>query len=398
MKNLCKLFVFSVLSLFIFSIVSCSGGGGNDTSKTIASMKVVQSPVANAIVCIDENQNKLCDPNETQTMTDANGYFSLNIPDDASGLLCTQGGTLILPDGSKQLALTLLAPPTAKNITPLTTLVALNPNLLPKIEALGESYDVDIAKQGGVKKDVLALALGIENTMYSVKTFTDPWTFMLGVSKILEELSTQQIDIESLKTAVVLLGQEEGVEDLTNIVAQGLDSIKNQFASIQDDIIEENEIIASLPIYISAYLVLDLTNQILPVPNDVLWAESDYKVKLPTTSDDLAKNLLYSSINKLEISGLSPNSPIAIPLSTEEELDITSVIQNILLIDLNKFQIGQQDFLITNLEFSQNGSYLKIYPLTPLDPGHKYLVVLTSGIKFKNGVKLDSSLLFELLK
>ena len=69
----------------------------------------------------------------------------------------------------------MLAPRGAKNVTPLTTVVALNNELAAKIgqsllssssQSYSESYDVDIAKSGGTFGEHLQLAKGIETFMY----------------------------------------------------------------------------------------------------------------------------------------------------------------------------------------------------------------------------------------
>ncbi len=90
--------------------MGCAGSGDNDTGSFVSG-KVIQSYVANATVCLDSNENRICDPGEISTTTDDNGHFSLSIPDDAAGLLLAQGGIV---KSTKEPALTLLAPVGAK--------------------------------------------------------------------------------------------------------------------------------------------------------------------------------------------------------------------------------------------------------------------------------------------
>ncbi len=157
-----------------------------------------------------------------------------------------------------------------------------------------------------------------------------------------------------------------------------------------------------------SYLVFDpfskSANQPLgiPFPNDIFWASQsrgETYVNLDTSSvSDPAEKLLFEAINRLHISGLSPNTPIFIPLSSDKPLDMASLNGKFLLVDLTvlgELSQAQSDderkklssilFQNSRLYFIQDGKYLKFYPVEPLEAGHKYLFVLLNGIKDKNG-------------
>jgi len=157
-----------------------------------------------------------------------------------------------------------------------------------------------------------------------------------------------------------------------------------------------------------SYLVFDpfskSANQPLgiPFPNDIFWASQsrgETYVNLDTSSiSDPGEKLLFEAINKLHIAGLSPNTPIFIPLSSNEPLDKTSLINRFFLFDLTVLSQLQEakteeeraelsSLLVQNgrLYPVQDGRYLKFYPVKPLEAGHKYLFVLLNGIKDKNG-------------
>jgi pimeloyl-ACP methyl ester carboxylesterase len=132
----------------------------------------------------------------------------------------------------------------------------------------------------------------------------------------------------------------------------------------------------------------------IPFPNDLFLKPSETKsdensterfVEIDTSNiEDSAAKAFYEAINSLKLPGFSPNTPIAIPLVTDSiQLDMNSVKDNVKLFDLtalasnDTLSIDQTD----RLEIVQDGSYLKLYPIRPLEAGHKYVVVLLNGIK-----------------
>ena len=435
MKNVTKF--IPILFALLLLIVGCAGSGDNDTA-THVSGKVIQSYVANATVCVDSNENRICDPGEVSTKADENGYFSLPIPDDVSGMLLSQGGVV---KSTGQPALNLLAPVGAKNITPLTTLVALNPNLKSKIEDLGGSYDTDIADPNGVNAKLLGLALSVETVLYNLKNQLqlEPEKQMVLMASVAKELGDTNLDSDTNIINAFNKGIKEAL-DINATISAITSSIQNVLDNIGEGTVKEEDVLSNLKdiVYVNVFPVLDPIKEILPVPNDVIWANTDYKVIFPTNSTDPAQNALYSAINQLGIKGLSCNSPIAIPLSSTTPLDEESLKNNIYLINTTTLagaiytvlsQIGMQpsgtdlpsilaslsqlpsddlQMLISNLDLEnvdidnikivQDGNYLKIFPLKPLDPGAQYLVVLKSEIKLESGTNLTSSMLFDLLK
>jgi len=134
----------------------------------------------------------------------------------------------------------------------------------------------------------------------------------------------------------------------------------------------------------------------IPFPNDLFWAEDGGVVKIKTDGvEDPAQKAFYEAINALELKGLSPNTPIFIPLSSETPVDLGSLEGKVLLVDLTALEslrsrADETDLTAlieqsSRLEARQEGRYLKFYPVKPLEPGHRYLFVLLSGIKDQNG-------------
>jgi hypothetical protein len=143
---------------------------------------VSQTRVNNAKVWIDRASstgayNNTLDFGETSGTTSANGLFSLtqNSLDESNNYrIVTLGGTARSVSAFAESVGVMLAPRGATNVTPLTTMVALNNELADKIgqtlsSGIGSysaKYDVDIAKSGGTFGEHLQLAKGIETFMY----------------------------------------------------------------------------------------------------------------------------------------------------------------------------------------------------------------------------------------
>jgi hypothetical protein len=144
---------------------------------------VSQTRVSGATVWLDRadasgNYNNTLDFGETSGTTSTNGLFSLTqSPLDESNnyRIMTVGGSAQSVSSAAESVGVMLAPRGASNVTPLTTVVALNNELSNKIGqsllsssslSYTEKYDVDIAKSGGTYGEHLQLAKGIEVFMY----------------------------------------------------------------------------------------------------------------------------------------------------------------------------------------------------------------------------------------
>ncbi|CAK0774778.1 conserved hypothetical protein [Gammaproteobacteria bacterium] len=136
-----------MLSVCTITLCGCGGGGGGGGEQTHLSGTVAQGAVVGAVVFADHlsgaEANYLMDTDEatTSTTTDAAGHFTINSP-SYDYVIVSWGGTDSI---THQPAMQMLAPAGAANISPLTTLVALNPASQAVIESLGIAYDADIS-------------------------------------------------------------------------------------------------------------------------------------------------------------------------------------------------------------------------------------------------------------
>jgi len=157
-------------------LAGCSSGGSSSSTPaavtdTTVTGSVVQGPVVGAKVIADLlPANYTLDSDETYTFTDDNGDFKDLVIPAVYGdyVLVSLGGVDTI---SGEPALPMLAPAGAKNITPLTTLVALTPAadrdaLIADLNTLageGNSYDSDPSV--GAATDFVVLTQVVEETL-----------------------------------------------------------------------------------------------------------------------------------------------------------------------------------------------------------------------------------------
>ena len=162
------------------------GGGSSSTSGFVQSGKLVQGPVVGATIFADSKSGSrfVLDGSEISATTDANGSYAFPSLPTYDYILVSNGGT----DKTTGLpAIQMMAPAGAQNITPLTTLVALdesNPTMDPtkgalaKIQSLlpaGVKYDADVSEKSSPA--VLLLVKSIETAS---KSLTDAITTQTG--------------------------------------------------------------------------------------------------------------------------------------------------------------------------------------------------------------------------
>jgi hypothetical protein len=209
---------YPLLLLLAFALAGfgCSDGGSRPAGDLGATLSgsVVQGPVSGALIIADKNGNYLLDSDEAFTFSDANGDFNdLVIPDGyGSYVLVSTGGIDTLTD---QPALPMLAPAGAKNITPITTLVALTPEadraaLIADLDALageGNGYDSDPSE--AAKADFVSLVKVVESTLYLMQDLgvTETGDQFLVATKISSQL------IEEGTIAAVVAGTASTMSD-----------------------------------------------------------------------------------------------------------------------------------------------------------------------------------------
>jgi hypothetical protein len=163
---------WTVLALFMMAAgVMLAGCGSSDhdddaPAQTTQSGKVVQGIIAGARVFADLDGDRVWDSNEAFTFSDENGDFELTLP-AGDYFIVSSGGTNLLTGNE---AGTMSAPKDAKNITPLTDLVAQAGADSEAVKAIieelggGAGYDVDITQAEGISTDLMKLVKTVEGT------------------------------------------------------------------------------------------------------------------------------------------------------------------------------------------------------------------------------------------
>ena len=205
----------TMMIALIAMVVCMMACGDDDITAPIANAvnlagKVAKGYVSFALVIADRNNNFALDAGEVSTYSDANGDFDLTVPGGYGNyVLVSLGGTIKDSLGNDVPAPPLMAPAGSENITPLTTLVALNPALETQIEAqTGEAFDVDLAGPGGVSATTMRLSQAVRAIMDimtdpDAPIVSDPEDLMMIVEHLATSLDGQDlVDDTSLSTAL----------------------------------------------------------------------------------------------------------------------------------------------------------------------------------------------------
>jgi hypothetical protein len=187
--------------------------------------RLAQGYVKNATIIADKIVangvgNYELDDDEVSTTSDDNGDFELDIPDGYGDyVLYSRGGTVTDSEGNEVPASPMLAPAGSDNITPVTTLVALSPDLA---DLIGEDYDVDIADEDGVSGDILQLAKSAEAIL---DAFTDEDSpIITDIEDQIAVLAEFAAELETALNTAIETGTDldgDGDVDLDDIIQAG---------------------------------------------------------------------------------------------------------------------------------------------------------------------------------
>jgi hypothetical protein len=153
---------------------ACGGGGGGEdgiTTSTLSGGQVIDGYLSGATVCVDYDNDGQCD-SDTQT-TDQNGtYNSFTIPTTyyANATLLAFGG--FDTSTNQTFEGVLMAQPGSNNITPLTTLIAVNPEIEQSLTDLGVTADADYVS-GSINGAYVQLALMVASSLQVMATTTN---------------------------------------------------------------------------------------------------------------------------------------------------------------------------------------------------------------------------------
>ena len=247
-------------------------------TSTQDSGQAIDGYLAGATVFKDCNANKLLDVNDSSTIADAQGNYSLGSTPykckDAK--LIAQGGI----DISTGIAFKgiLIAPSGSKNITPLTTLIDADPSLEASLlSELGvSSIDEDFV---GIKNSqAMKLSLSITNvlTLMSDTTNTsfDPTVISETISQIATELKADPTKMTDAATMSTTLAQVAS-DSLDNIAANNPNmsfSVSNVTAfkqSVQDMIVAINNNVSTDGVVDSTNITTQIDNSTTAISTNI---------------------------------------------------------------------------------------------------------------------------------
>lgn len=500
-RGIWYLFLCMTLSAWVCGCDSSADRDIEPETYITESGMVAQTYVKGAMISADKQAGECAgcfelNSGEVHAVSDPNGYFELRVPEEyGQYLLLSKGGTVTDSQGNEAPAIPMLAAAGSRNITPVTTLAALSEALAQKIALTFDQDpssdfddpDVDIARANGVHGGLLQLAKAVETALGVLAHGEAPIVNSVPeqlavVKKMAVELSYPGIDLthdadiaEALEYALYISMMDSAIvyEMEFQASAEGIaaiigDSIGQVLAAIPNDQVatEDAELMAMAEAAMAdavsrlhgnqlAFNPSDPEAQVIPFPNDLVWAQSPGArsglVTLdPATAGDPAMAALYTAVNLLNIKGLSPNAFISIPLEPGTRVDPYSY-ENIRLFHLNNLfgvlfsalQLGdpnttppdqvQQGVIqglaqldsagwaaiqaaladppyqalieVSDIEVSQDGDVLKVYPLTPLDPGARYLVCIEDQAEdweddflTIDGLRIQAPSLYQFLK
>ena len=249
MKNQFTLIGAAVSGAAMLMISGC-GGGGDTASATLPAVtpaaltapvttRVVDGVITGAVVCIDTNENGLCDDGEVRGTTDSNGYVTLAVPvGNTHPLIATVGTDASDADdgGAKiKTPYTMSTPaPTPTSTTALVALVSPLTTLVQQFVANGATTD-------GAESSVKEL-VGSSIELYKDFTAANGDPSARSLARLI--VATTQAHSEALKGAVVA---GTPTLDGTAITQIQLDK------AIQKKVVEQlPALVAALPAILSA--------------------------------------------------------------------------------------------------------------------------------------------------
>ncbi|MGB4059732.1 MAG: hypothetical protein WBK26_05910, partial [Burkholderiaceae bacterium] len=146
-----RLLTLSLMAAAVATLTACGGGGGSTDSaapkQTALSTTLMDGLIGNAKVCVDTNNNNVCDPTEVQGRTDAQGRVTLNVTGTipaGTRLLASIGLDAVDADTGPVTTAYTLSTPIARHgvISPLTTMVQARMDSSGESLAAAEAYVV----------------------------------------------------------------------------------------------------------------------------------------------------------------------------------------------------------------------------------------------------------------
>ena len=257
MKSILKLTLAASVAMIIAT--GCSKSNGSSSSDAtplppvLASGKLADGYLSGALIFADCNGNKTFQSKEEpSTISDASGDYSLSIPDSCKyATLIASGGSDLSVSPPRPFSGVLMAPAGSKNITPLTTLVAVDPSFASKLGV----YDVDFVNTG-ISQALLDLAQQVAASINIISSTTKISDISVLINKIVEPIASSLANVDLNKP-----------KSITNHLVSASTSI---FTDIEQDnpdmtITDSNQIATDLNTTLS--FISSTIQSIVPAPD-----------------------------------------------------------------------------------------------------------------------------------
>lgn len=218
---------FATTTLATNSTLATVASGGNVSS---ISGKVIQSAVNGATVFLDQDGDRRQDTGEPTATTNADGSYSFTVDTSALGSyeIVSTGGTVVDSNGNTEPAVTMIAPQGARNVSLLTTLVALEPTLATQFTAANLQYDADLTDANGVAAQLIRLAKVAETFAQSFATSNSP--YFTDTADQLKALGRFAVAVESSGTSLT-----DNSSTLGTVATTAIADIESRYSVDVDD-------------------------------------------------------------------------------------------------------------------------------------------------------------------
>ncbi len=247
-KKKCIVVLLSVFALYLYG---CGDGHVIPTSEQKVSGKLAQGYVHGATTWADKlttattgNFTIDTDEESTEVKSNVDGSYTMTIPANYGDyVIVSTGGSVYDSNGDRQAAATMMAPAPGAgegatitvNLTPVTTLVALKPDLADKIANYGD----DIAATSGADAGLVQLAKTVESIL---SLLTDSETGVVNKDNlasqmdVIAEVADKISDsVESASDLDTFLDTAATFSDvIETAVNSGLTAIQDEF---RDDVV-----------------------------------------------------------------------------------------------------------------------------------------------------------------
>jgi hypothetical protein len=200
----------------------------------------VDGYLANCSVCLDSNNNQVCDSNEPATVTEPDGTFKFVTDQSVSSSLIVEPGVGCLDSGTgRPLESKLVAPSGSAAITPLTQVLSVFPSTITTAEAaatlqsafgLPILYDLDTYDPF---QAVFENQPGSRDALIAVLKLATLWDTVTGLC-IMDNKTQESIDAACAAAAQVLVSASSSSVDDPTILAALLQTVAFDAGLSQD--------------------------------------------------------------------------------------------------------------------------------------------------------------------